>query len=49
MRLSRGAKAALAAAMGLVLAFVYVPLLVVLVSSFNTDRTFGWPPSACCS
>jgi putative spermidine/putrescine transport system permease protein len=27
------------------LAFVYVPLAVVLVSSFNTDRTFGWPPS----
>ncbi len=27
------------------LAFVYVPLLVVLISSFNIDRTFGWPPS----
>ena len=24
---------------------IYVPLLVVLVYSFNTDRTFGWPPS----
>ena len=31
--------------MALGLAFVYVPLLVVLISSFNTDRTFGWPPS----
>jgi putative spermidine/putrescine transport system permease protein len=27
------------------LAFVYVPLLVVLISSFNIDRTFGWPPT----
>jgi len=31
--------------MALGLAFIYVPLLVVLISSFNTDRTFGWPPS----
>ena len=27
-----------------VLAFVYVPLGVVAINSFNTDRTFGWPP-----
>ena len=26
------------------LAFIYVPLLVVLVNSFNADRTFAWPP-----
>ncbi|HEX6920170.1 MAG TPA: ABC transporter permease [Actinomycetes bacterium] len=45
MRLSRGARVALAAAMGLGLAVIYVPLLVVLVSSFNVDRTFSWPPS----
>jgi putative spermidine/putrescine transport system permease protein len=45
MRLSRGARAALAGVMTLGLAFVYAPLLVVLVSSFNTDKTFGWPPS----
>ena len=45
MILSRGARAALTAVMGIGLAFVYVPLLVVLISSFNTDRTFGWPPS----
>ena len=31
--------------MGVGLSFVYIPLLVVLISSFNTDRTFGWPPS----
>ena len=27
------------------LAVVYVPLLVVLVNSFNPSKTFGWPPS----
>jgi putative spermidine/putrescine transport system permease protein len=26
------------------LLFIYVPLLLVLVNSFNGDRTFGWPP-----
>ena len=26
------------------LVFIYVPLLLVLLNSFNTDRTFGWPP-----
>ena len=45
MRLSRPARVALGAVTALVLAFVYVPLVVVLVSSVNTDRTFGWPPS----
>jgi len=28
----------------LVLVFVYVPLAVVTINSFNSDRTFGWPP-----
>jgi putative spermidine/putrescine transport system permease protein len=45
MNLSRGARAGLAAVMALGLAIVYVPLLVVLISSFNTDKTFSWPPS----
>jgi putative spermidine/putrescine transport system permease protein len=27
-----------------VLAFIYVPLSVVAINSFNSDRTFGWPP-----
>jgi putative spermidine/putrescine transport system permease protein len=30
--------------MALGLAVIYVPLLVVLVNSFNSSRTFGWPP-----
>jgi putative spermidine/putrescine transport system permease protein len=45
MILSRGARAALAAVMTLGLAVVYLPLVVVVISSFNPDRTFGWPPS----
>ena len=44
MRLGRGAKVALSLFATVVLAFVYVPLLVVAVNSFNSDRTFGWPP-----
>jgi putative spermidine/putrescine transport system permease protein len=45
VRLSRSSRLALVVVMAAGLAFVYVPLAVVLVSSFNTDRTFGWPPS----
>ena len=45
MRLSRGARLALGVVMAVGLAVVYLPLLVVLVSSFNTDKTFGWPPA----
>lgn len=44
MRLSRGAKAVLGVITGLVLFFIYAPLLLVVVNSFNADRTFGWPP-----
>ncbi len=28
-----------------VLGFIYAPLLLVVVNSFNTSKTFGWPPS----
>ncbi|GAA3237672.1 ABC transporter permease [Actinocorallia longicatena] len=45
MTLSRGARLALRVFMGLGLAFVYVPLMLVLLNSFNADRSFGWPPS----
>jgi putative spermidine/putrescine transport system permease protein len=43
--LTRGARVALRLAMVLGLAVIYVPLLVVLVNSFNADKAFGWPPS----
>ena len=45
MTLSRGARIALRAGMALGLAVIYVPLFVVLVNSFNSDRSFSWPPS----
>ena len=44
MRLSRSAKTILGAITALVLLFIYAPLLLVVVNSFNADRTFGWPP-----
>ena len=45
MILSTRARILLRAAVVLGLAVIYVPLFVVLVNSFNTSRTFGWPPS----
>jgi putative spermidine/putrescine transport system permease protein len=42
--LSRKARWLLRGAMALGLGFIYVPLAIVLVNSFNSDRTFGWPP-----
>jgi putative spermidine/putrescine transport system permease protein len=44
MALSRGLRAALTAVTVAVLVFIYVPLALVLLNSFNTDNTFGWPP-----
>lgn len=34
----------LAAVTGLAFLVVYVPLAVVIINSFNSSRTFGWPP-----
>jgi putative spermidine/putrescine transport system permease protein len=44
MTLSNRARWALRVAMGFGLAFIYTPLLLVLANSFNSDRTFAWPP-----
>ena len=44
MRLTRRARGALWAFAAVVLLFVYAPLAVVALNSFNSDRTFGWPP-----
>ena len=44
MKLSARTRKVLGLCTAVVLAFVYVPLLLVLVNSFNTSRTFGWPP-----
>jgi putative spermidine/putrescine transport system permease protein len=43
--LSKTAKRLLLAGLGLGLVVIYLPLLVVLLNSFNADTTFGWPPS----
>jgi putative spermidine/putrescine transport system permease protein len=45
LTLSRGTRVALRVAMIVGLAVIYVPLLVVLINSFNADKTFGWPPA----
>ena len=44
MTLSRKARWLLRGAMAVGLAFIYVPLAIVLINSFNADRTFAWPP-----
>ncbi|MEU9793603.1 ABC transporter permease [Streptomyces sparsogenes] len=45
MRLSRTARIALGGVTAAGLAVVYAPLLLVLLNSVNSDRSFGWPPS----
>jgi putative spermidine/putrescine transport system permease protein len=44
MIISPRLKAVLRILTALVVVVVYVPLLLVMVNSFNVDRTFGWPP-----
>jgi putative spermidine/putrescine transport system permease protein len=45
MTLSTPAKWTLAAAMAVGLAFIYVPLMIVVLNSFNASPTFAWPPT----
>ncbi|MFC6086672.1 ABC transporter permease [Sphaerisporangium aureirubrum] len=45
MNLSPAARFALRAALALGLVVIYLPLAVVLLNSFNADRTFAWPPT----
>jgi putative spermidine/putrescine transport system permease protein len=44
VRLTTRARAGLWAVCAAVLLFVYLPLMVITINSFNSDRTFGWPP-----
>ena len=44
MTFSSGTRALLRAFTALVLLFVYAPLALVVLNSFNTSRTFEWPP-----
>ena len=44
MILPAGLRAALRVFTGLLLVAIYTPLAVVVINSFNADRTFSWPP-----
>jgi putative spermidine/putrescine transport system permease protein len=44
MTLTPRARWLLRGAMALGLAVIYAPLAIVLLNSFNADRTFAWPP-----
>ncbi len=44
MRLSRSAKIVLAALTLATLAFIYLPLGVVVINSFNSSKNMSWPP-----
>jgi len=45
MKLSRAAKRILLAVMAIGFTFIYLPLLLVVINSFNTNKSFAWPPS----
>jgi putative spermidine/putrescine transport system permease protein len=44
MRLSRRAQALLRVAVGLALAFIYIPLIAIGIESFNSSKILKWPP-----
>ena len=45
MRISRSAKVFLYTIMGFGFSFIYVPLLLVVINSFNKNTSFAWPPT----
>jgi putative spermidine/putrescine transport system permease protein len=45
MRLSRRSQFLLRTGVGLTLAFIYVPLIVIAIYAFNAGKTLEWPPS----
>lgn len=44
MRLTKRSERLLKLGVLVTLAFIYIPLLIVIIYSFNADRTFNWPP-----
>ena len=46
MLLTRRTRWFLIAATALTLSFIYIPLLVVIINSFNPARGFSWPPTS---
>lgn len=45
MKLSRVAKRFLLTIMAIGFTFIYLPLLLVVINSFNTNKSFAWPPT----
>jgi putative spermidine/putrescine transport system permease protein len=45
MTISKSARYLLATLLGIGLAFIYVPMAIVILNSFNASKTFSWPPS----
>lgn len=45
MKLSRTAKITLIGVMSAGFTFIYLPLLLVVINSFNTNKSFAWPPT----
>ena len=45
MTLSRGLRSTLLAVTTVALVLVYAPLALVVLNSFNTSKSFGWPPT----
>lgn len=45
MTISKSARYLLASLLGVGLAFIYVPMAMVILNSFNASKTFSWPPS----
>lgn len=45
MNLSRTARVVLWGFMGFGLSFIYVPLMLVVINSFNKNTSFNWPPT----
>ena len=45
MRLSRGSQILLRGAVGIALAFIYIPLIVIAIYAFNASAILHWPPT----
>jgi putative spermidine/putrescine transport system permease protein len=45
MKLSRSAKTGFQLWMAFGLVFIYLPLVLVVINSFNTNKSFAWPPT----
>src|SRR3954464_5835473 len=44
MRLSRNSRVLLRIAVGVGLAFIYIPLIVIVIYAFNSSKILAWPP-----